>query len=192
MILKKHNERCKGCKKAVEELLSSIFGEVKVNYNLNLPSSANSYKDSTIYSSLIKIHSALVNYRGNDDFVKVKKLPNVDFFVPNPSLIVEFDESQHFTKPRYITLDNYTDTLSLGFDKAKWKTICNKLDRIDNNPIYRDEQRAWYDTLRDFAPSFLGLIPTKRLFASDYVWCSLNSESKADIETFKDILDRHF
>ena len=48
------------------------------------------------------------------------------------------------------------------------------------------------EPIQDFAPSFLGLIPTKRLFASDYVWCSLNSESKADIETFKDILDRHF
>ena len=40
----------------------------------------------------------------------------------------------------------------------------------------RDEQRAWYDTLRDLVPSIMGLQPTVRLYASDQVWCSLDPD----------------
>ena len=31
-----HNERCKECKKRIFELLIKLFGEVRINYNLNL------------------------------------------------------------------------------------------------------------------------------------------------------------
>ena len=30
----------------------------------------------------------------------------------------------------------------------------------DDDPPFRDEQRAWYDALRDFVPAFEGLQPT--------------------------------
>jgi len=94
-----------------------------------------------------------------------KKLPNVDFFVPNPGFIVEFDESQHFTKPREKALSNYPDTLNLGFDRSKWNNLWIGLNKKDKDTPYRDEQRALYDTLRDFAPIMLDLKPTIRLFA---------------------------
>ena len=44
----------------------------------------------------------------------------------------------------------------------------------------RDEQRAWYDTLRDLVPSIKGLRPTVRLYARDRAWCSLDPDSKED------------
>ncbi len=185
----KHNERCKECKKRIFELLSKIYGDVKVNYNLNLSNKPDSFKDNTHYSNLLNIFTSLQHHRGHDKFVRAKKLPNVDFFVVNPGFIVEFDESQHFTKPREISLNNYPDDLKLGFDKQKWIKLCEDLHKKDNNPLYRDEQRAWYDTMRDFSPFILNLKPTIRLFARDHIWCALNPEDNGDIKKFKKILE---
>ncbi|MCL1834460.1 MAG: hypothetical protein FWG49_08170 [Leptospirales bacterium] len=103
--------------------------------------------------------------------------------------ILEFDESQHFTHLRKIALENYPKTLNLGFNREKWMDLCKSLDRHDIDPIYRDEQRAWYDTLRDFAPLILGIAPTVRLYASDFIWCQLNPNDKKDLETFKDFIE---
>ncbi|HPU23972.1 MAG TPA: hypothetical protein PL149_07445 [Candidatus Kapabacteria bacterium] len=58
----------------------------------------------------------------------------------------------------------------------------------DNDPIYRDEQRAWYDTLRDFLPAIKGLKPTVRLFAKDYVWCSFDPDNQSDVKKFENLL----
>lgn len=185
---KRHNERCKDCKKRIEELLNRIYKKVIVNYNLKLPSKIDDYADSPFEKQLTQIHASLQKYRGHKIFVKTKKLPNVDFFIPEPGFIVEFDESQHFTKPREIALSCYSDALTLGFNKAKWVNLCATLNKKDNDPAYRDEQRAWYDSLRDFAPRSLKIKPTIRLYASDYVWCSLNANSKPDQEKFRELL----
>ena len=50
---------------------------------------------------------------------------------------------------------------------------CDEIRAYDNDPPYRDEQRAWYDTLRDFIPEMKGFLPTVRVFAKDLAWCSL-------------------
>ena len=186
--MKKHNERCKDCKTRIFELLSQIYGEVYQNYNLDFPNKLADFKPNEVNASLKEILSELQNYRGHTTFIRAKKLPNVDYFVKNPGFILEFDESQHFTKPRNIALNKYPDNLKLGFDKSKWENLSTKLDKKDNDPPFRDEQRAWYDTLRDFAPVFLDIKPTIRLFASDFVWCSLNPNNDHDIELFKNLL----
>ena len=188
MMDKKHNERCKDCKTRVEELLNLLYEEVIANYNLNLPSKVDAYIGSMFEKELRQIHVSLQKYRGHKVFVKSRKLQNVDFFVPEPGFIVEFDESQHFTKPREIALSRYPHTLTLGFDKNRWKDLCVNLNNKDNDPPYRDEQRAWYDTLRDFAPSILKIKPTIRLYSSDYAWCSLDPKSKSGQEQFKKLL----
>ena len=185
---KRHNERCKDCKIRVEELLDHIYGKVIVNYNLKLPSKIDDYAGSPFEKQLTQIHSNLQKYRGHKIFVKAKKLPNVDFFIPVPGFIVEFDESQHFTKPREIALSCYSDALTPGFNKTKWVNLCATLNKKDNDPAYRDEQRAWYDSLRDFAPGILKIKPTIRLYASDYIWCSLDANNKADQEKFRELL----
>lgn len=185
---RKHNERCKDCKIRIEELLRLIYKKVIVNYNLELPSKLEDYTGSPLEKQLAQIHAGLQKYRGHKIFVKAKKLPNIDFFIPEPGFIVEFDESQHFTKPREITLSGYSDALTLGFSKSKWINLCATLNKKDNDPAYRDEQRAWYDSLRDFAPSILKIKPTIRLYASDHVWCSLDANSKSDQEHFRELL----
>jgi len=187
-IVKKHNERCKECKVRVKELLTSLFGNVVVNSSLNLPCNIEEYKTTTFGAELERIYSALQKYRGHDVFVKSKKLAGVNFFIPDPGFIVEFDESQQFTKPREIALSCYPESLTLGFDKEQWSQRCLTLNKKDNSPPYRDEQRAWYDTLRDFAPEILNLKPTVRLYASDYEWCSLNPESAEDLNIFSKII----
>jgi hypothetical protein len=88
------------CKKSVRNLLAARFGVVEVNWDLDLPCMMEDYKNIGLNDVLGSVHDALQKHRGYDHFVRSKKLPRVDFFLPGQSLIVEFDESQHFTKPR--------------------------------------------------------------------------------------------
>ncbi|MCL0103504.1 hypothetical protein M1O51_02650 [Dehalococcoidia bacterium] len=185
-----HNERCPKCKETIRKLLHKIYGEVKVNYNFNVGTSPEDFKHSSYYHKLKEIYETLQNHRGFKEFVKAKTLPNCDFFISNPGFIVEFDESQHFTLPRKITLEKYPHDLKLGFNREKWIRLCEEINARDNDPPYRDEQRAWYDTLRDFLPVILGLKPTVRLFARDFVWCGLNPEDPRDVEKFMKIIKK--
>jgi len=189
---RKHNERCKECKETVKRLLEKIYGKVEQNYKIEIGTFPEEFKNTPYYDKLKKIYETLESYRGFKEFVKAKTLPNCDFFVSNPGFIVEFDESQHFTEPRRITLENYPEELELGFDKEKWISLCKKIKAKDNDPPYRDEQRAWYDTLRDFLPLIIGLKPTIRLFAGDFVWCSFDANNSSDIKKFENILKGAF
>jgi len=137
---------------------------------------------------LDRIYDDLQRYRGFERFVRSTKLSPADFFVPSHSLIVEFDESQHFTKPRDITLSHYPDNREFGFSVKRWRILCEQLNKRDNDPPFRDEQRAWYDTLKDFAPLRLRVGQTVRVYSRDFVWCSLNPRTKADLHTFERFL----
>lgn len=76
----------------------------------------------------------------------------------------------------------------LGFPAKRWLELCEKHDAKDGSPPYRDEQRAWYDTLRDLVPVAEGLRPTVRLYARDQVWCSLDPENSQDRQRFLDLI----
>jgi hypothetical protein len=184
----RHDERCLECKRAIKAMLEKIYGQVKVNYQFQIGTKPDDYRNTPYYTNLKEIYSALQNYRGYNNFVKSHILPHCDFFVPDPGFIVEFDESQHFTACRKITLSKYPNNLELGFDRVKWIKLCEKINARDNDPPYRDEQRAWYDTLRDFLPIIKGLKPTVRLFSRDFQWCSLNPEIRSDVKRFETIL----
>lgn len=183
-----HDERCPKCKETVRKLLQRIYGEVEEGYKFEIGTTVEDYKDTKYYQDLRTIYERLQKHRDFKEFVRAKTLPNGDFFLPKQKLVVEFDESQHFTLPRRIALANYPESLDLGFGKKKWMRLCETIDTKDNDPPYRDEQRAWYDTLRDFLPSIRGLRPTIRLHSKDCVWCSLNPKNSPDIEKFKEIM----
>ncbi len=185
---KLHDERCPECKETIRRLLEKIYGRVERNYRFDIGTIPEDFKHTPYYEQLLKIYQALQEYRGFKDFVKAKNLPHCDFFVPNPGFIVEFDESQHFSIPRKISLKNYPQGLKLGFSLKKWIGLCEKITAKDNGPAFRDEQRAWYDTLRDFLPLSLGTKPTIRLYAGNFKWCSLNPESEKDLNIFKWLL----
>jgi len=180
-----HDERCPKCKDTIGKLLERIYGRAEQNYKFEVGTHLQDFLNTPCYGKLKEIYEALQNHRGFREFVKATTLPNCDFFIPNPGFVVEFDESQHFTLPRRIALETYPKELELGFNRGKWIALCEKINARDNSPPYRDEQRAWYDTLRDFLPVVKGLKPTVRLFAEDFVWCSLNPNDVSDVAIFR-------
>lgn len=187
-VTSRHYESCPRCKEAVRAMLQAIYGEVEVNYRFDVGTTPQAFGHNPYARHLTEIHRGLEEYRGHKRLVKATTLPHCDFYVPNPGFVVEFDESQHFTTARRVSLERYPDDLQLGFDRIKWIALCDRIHARDNDPPYRDEQRAWYDTLRDFLPAVQGLQPTVRLFAQDSRWCSLDHHNPNDVETFKELL----
>ncbi len=120
-MTKAHNERCRDCKKSIENLLATIFDEVQVNYDIDFPSRIEDYSNTDIYADIVPVYQALQKHRGHYEFVKARKLPRVDFFIPNEKIIIEFDESQHFTEPRDVALSLYPKKVQYGFSVDKWR-----------------------------------------------------------------------
>lgn len=189
---KRHSERCRDCKTRVEELLVLLYGECRPNDRFGWPTRLPAYDSTPLYPALRRIAAALKTYRGFGltDFVRRSTLAGSDYWVPDPGFLVEFDESQHFTHPRKLALAAYPDAHPLGFPRRRWMALCDEVGAQDNDPPFRDEQRAWYDALRDLVPSLHGLRPTIRLYASDLVWCSLDPERLSDLRLFAAKLDQ--
>lgn len=183
-----HTERCRACKTTVQKLLEKLYGKVIANARIGIATKPDSLNDPLYGRALTAVYKALQDYRGFRDFVKSETLPGCDWFVSRPGFVVEFDESQHFTNCRAIALERYPLDMRLGYDRQVWREQCQKIDAKDNNPPYRDEQRAWYDTLRDFLPTFLHFKPTVRLLANEQRWCRLDPESDKDVENFRQIM----
>lgn len=183
-------------------MLQASFGQGEAIKRLDISTLLSSYMDYSCYAALEKIYTALQRYRGHENFVRSKKLKEVDFFVPSPGFILEFDERQHFTIPRKIALSLYPDDIKIDFDKKLWMKLCEELHEKDNDPEFRDEQRAWYDTLRDFAPYILPelhLMPTKRILDADlkikgvaienyFEWCNFDPLSSDDVNKFSQLI----
>ncbi len=187
---KKHDERCPECKNTIERMLKKIYGVVKPNHKFYIGTEPEKFEDAIYHKNLRRIFVDLQNYKGCEKFVYTDTLPNCDYFVQNPGFIVEFDESQHFTAPRKISLQNYPRNLKVGFSLSEWGALCDKINAKDNDPLYRDEQRAWYDTLRDFLPWLNGnLEPTIRLYSEEMQWCRLDPDNPDDVARFKNIIE---
>ena len=185
-----HSERCPECKIRVRELLERLYGTCLPNHRFRWQTSLEAYRGTQIEPTLRKVVAALKAHRGFGvgDFVKADFLAACDFWVPDPGVIVEFDESQHFTAPRKLALSAYPAEHPSAFPVERWIALCEHHGARDNDPPYRDEQRAWYDTLRDLVPSLEGLQPTVRLYARDRAWCSLDPEDRDHLRTFSSLL----
>ena len=182
----RHSERCPDCKIRVRELLERIYGTCLSNHRFRWRNDLASYAGTSIDSDLRNVATVLEKYRGFSvrDFVRSEVLAPCDFFVPDPGFIVEFDESQHFTKPRALALSGYADKQPTGFSAGRWISLCEHHNARDNDPPFRDEQRAWYDTLRDLVPLLNGIDPTVRLYARDLMWCALDPDNTQDRQRF--------
>jgi hypothetical protein len=179
-----HSVHCRLCKQGVGEMLKAIYGGCQQNYSFCWSASPRDYAKTPIGMTLDRIQSSLKNFRGHGDFIKSPLVPPCDYYVSAPPFILEFDENQHFSRPRLIALSLYPDDLKLGFSVADWRDLCHGLDARDDEPFDRDERRAWYDTLRDLVPTVYGLAPTARLYGGAYPWCSLDAGSARDRERF--------
>ena len=189
---KRHTERCPECKNRVREMLERIYGTCLRDQSFGWPTGADAYDGTAIGDTLREVAAVLESYRGFGiaDFIRKKTLAPCDFWVPDPGFVVEFDESQHFTRPRKLALEVYADEPLIGFSAKRWMDLCEQRNAKDNDPPFRDEQRAWYDTLRDLVPTTKGLLPTVRLHAGDLPWCSLDPADRDDRERFSRLI-RH-
>ncbi len=96
-----------------------------------------------------RILDALVAMRGFSGFATAGASLRCDFYVPGGRLVLEYDERQHFTSQRATALELYPPDIRLGFDRQGWIDACRSIRATDPTPPHRDEQRAFYDTLRD-------------------------------------------
>ena len=183
-----HSAHCRACKERVRELLTAIHGDCRANHQFSWPSHPDDYANTTIGNVLEQIRAALGDWRGHRDFIKSAQVPPCDFYISDPPFILEFDESQHFSRPRLVTLSLYAAEINIGFSLERWKELCREINAQDDTPIDRDERRAWYDTLRDLVPNLHGFKPTVRLYAGEHPWCSFDAASGRDRDIFRNLL----
>jgi len=187
-------------KHALKNTLEQLFGHVDTEATFDwlvVPD------QSSIDDVLSEMHEALVSFRGYENFSTPGRKLQCDFFIPSEKLIIEYDEKQHFTEPRAISFGFYPENISFGFDTGYWKDECNRIkakDRDKKKPD-RDEQRAFYDSVRDILAACNGMTLI-RIKQGDYDWESESGKisfyggeimsekqraSEAEIEDFEQI-----
>ena len=176
--------RCSECKNTIMEMLSRIYGLVKVEHKFMLSTKIEAYEGFACYPHLKKVFDALESFRGYTNFNRTSTLKPCDMYVVEKDFVAEIDEPQHFSLARAVSLEAYPSALKTAFPVQKWIQLCKTIRSVDNDPVFRDEQRAWYDALRDFLPLIDGFMPTMRIYTSDYEWCSLNPKDTGDQHTF--------
>lgn len=103
---------------------------------------------SEIRGEYVQLYNALCAYRGDTSFAKGNKSLRCDFVCESKKLIIEYDERQHFSEARRIALMSYPQ-IPLNFDRDLWICACKDIQAKDNQPVNRDETRAYYDSTRD-------------------------------------------
>jgi len=110
-----------------------------------------------------------------------------DLFVAKLRLPIEYDERQHFTPLRAAALRRYPQGTVLGFDRERWISLSETIRAGDNSPAYRDEQRAFYDAIRDIRAPQVNLLPVIRIFEEDVAWDTEGAGSPAAKRVLREI-----
>ena len=153
-------------KNTLQRLLQKHYGHIETEKRfdwLRTPDQSN------LPSEYVEIVSALSNYRHYEGFKKSNYPLSCDIVIEKQKLIIEYDERQHFSKARKITLEHYPDAIQLHYSKESWLEACKRINAIDNDPIDRDERRAFYDTVRDIEADRNGYT-LLRIKHGDYNW----------------------
>jgi hypothetical protein len=190
MILQdaEHSGHCRACKERVRQMLVALYGECRTGHQFPWPAKPEDYASTLIGDTLERIRAALCAMRGHRDFIKIALVPPCDDYLYGKKQILEFDESQHFSRQRLVSLSLYPGDLRYGFSAERWNNLCRSINAVDDTPIDRDERRSWYDTLRDLVPAIYGFEPTVRLYAGDCAWCSLDPANPNDQTRFQALL----
>lgn len=161
-------------KKTLLALLEERFGiiETEVSFNWLIVPDWNSMDPD-----IRRIADELVSYRNHKHFLSPGRHLQVDYFVPSQNMVIEYDERQHFTIPRAIALSNYPAGLDLAFNVETWIATCEIERAVDHNPIYRDEQRAFYDSLRDILAA-RNSMTMLRINDKDYDWTKADAKNE--------------
>jgi len=97
-----------------------------------------------------QLYNALFAYRGDTTFARKNTTLRCDFVCEGQKLIIEYDERQHFSEARRVSLESYRE-VDVFFDRELWIKACSDVGAKDNAPANRDEVRAYYDSTRDIA-----------------------------------------
>jgi hypothetical protein len=144
-------------------ILKSLWEDCKSKAVIKFKNKYCDYKD--IYTDDLKIKG-------------VSRRLEVDFYLPKFNLIIELDESQHFTYERAITFKHYENEHFL-YNIKNWENQCLKTNKKDSDPPTRDWKRAFRDSIRDLRAK-QNNIPLIRLYYLDVNEQSLNIESNVD------------
>lgn len=98
------------------------------------------------------LYRSLSEFRGDKAFAKRNVQLRCDFVCESEKLIIEYDERQHFSEARKVSLLAYPD-IPVYFDRQLWIQACNDINAKDGHPVNRDEVRAYYDSVRDIESS---------------------------------------
>lgn len=166
----KKNEVKSARREALRKALSQLWGPVEVEKKIQgifVPDLKNrADMDPTLQVILQRIEACReISIQGKKNWVLA-----FDFFLPRIGVAIEFDERQHFTPLRATALRAYPSKTKLGFDKERWIQLSEQIRAGDNSPIYRDEQRAFYDSVHDILAPRMGLKPVVRIFEEDVKW----------------------
>lgn len=195
-----HSQHCRECKRAFEYILETVAREPVIkNKNFRWPAGPDEQADLGKDASLFLRHvyeCLLARARAElgpelATLVSAPRMAPVDYFLPEHRAIVEFDERQHFTIARKLSLQLYKDApihSQVNFDVARWIALCDIHQMRDVNPPHRDWQRAWLDTLRDVRAAHAGgMNPIRRVYAGDAIWCRIainSAEEQQRVRTF--------
>lgn len=105
-------------------------------------------REEKIYADII---ANLEELSGTRMFAYKKCKLAFDFVCENQKMIIEYDERQHFTKQRKIALMSYPSDINLYYNRELWIKACDDINakmEKENSP-FRDETRAFYDSVRD-------------------------------------------
>lgn len=157
-------------REAFKQILKKQYGAVEEEFKFDEIKVPDLINRESIDSDLLRILNAIEGHRNITISGRKNYKLRCDYYLPAGKLIVEFDERQHFTPLRATSLQSYPPDTSLGFKKARWIQLSNRIQAGDNSPIYRDEQRAFYDSIRDIIAPKIGLKPVVRIFEEDVLW----------------------
>lgn len=159
-------------KNYLRRVLHDLFGNtLDIERSIDEISSSNSFENLHDYKKII---SNLSSYRGHKKFKNKNRKPECDFVIEAERIIIEYDERQHFSKARAICLSNYPKDITTFFDQSTWIKLCKEINAKDNDPIDRDETRAFYDTVRD-VEAFRNGWYLIRFYHGEFDWSDKNA-----------------
>ena len=163
-------------KNALQKLLQQKFGIIETERKYEWLKTPDPENPPHEYKDIIK---ALLEYRNQGGFLKSGLHPSCDFVFEDHKLLFEYDECQHFSQARKITLENYPETIHVYFSKNDWIVQCTKIQAKDNSPTDRDERRAYFDSVRDIEADKHGYTLI-RIKHGDFDWEDTNASAYLD------------
>ncbi len=176
-------------RQAFKNVLAARWGEVKTEERLPGLCVPSLLGRNTMRTDLLQILLAIESMRGLHISGREQHALCCDFYLPVHKVIIEFDEKQHFTLLRAAGLKAYLSEVALGFPKERWIALCDEIRAGDNSPMYRDEQRAFYDSVRDILAPELGYKPVVRVFENDVAW-EAEPENSPKVREVLDTIER--